>query len=384
MGAKALPGLTLALTDDNPDVRGRAIETLGKIGDPSVVPALMEHLSDDQRPRMEGKRIRDLAVDALKRLGAYVDPSPKAEPESAGELLPIMDDLPGAFAAGEAPDDEFPVSADDEGVLPVLSPLPETMPPEPLTQAQWDQLDELLKGLHSADWHERREAARALRDGAKGLRGVMNPGVIAQLMRALKDADALVRWAVVEALAWIKDEAPIPDLLRLLHDENWTVRTAAIRALVEIGDRAVLPKLVQALEDQHPLVRETAAEALGRLHDRGAAAGLINRLGDEEPFVRRAAVFALGTLGDPAYALPVARLLDDTDAQVRWTAVESLGRLREPATVGVLKRYLSDTQVPTWETRRMCDVVAEALQAIGSEDGLDAVERWRMGQPVEG
>jgi len=337
IGKPAVPALLTLLQDENVDVKGLAVETLAQIGDHSAAAYLAELLGDEARPRGETRSIGDMAAAALQRLTRGAQPPPGTPP----------------------------------------------LPPEQLPE-QWEGLDQLLNALYQPDWHARREAARVLREHAKSLRGKANARVLEMLGEALNHSDYVVRWAVVEALAWIRSDDSVPQLIRLLGDSSWTVRIATIRALVEIGDRAAIPALIGVLDDEHPMVRETAAEALGRQHDETALAPLIRLLRDPEPFVRRAAATGIGVMRDAGEGGVAALIsvLEDRDPQVRWAAVEALGRLRDPSAAEALIKRLEDTFVPMWETRRICDAVAEALIAIGSEQGIRAVESWRLGQLV--
>jgi HEAT repeat protein len=348
VGAAAVPGLRTLLKDKNPDVRGRVVEALGKIGDASTVPELIKLLEDEATPAREKKPISELAAAVLEQIGT---------PEAV-EALARWRGVPAATVATE---------------------------PEPqLAQADttWEALDHLLEGLHNANWGARENAAKLLREQAKALRGLDNPTVVNKLGLALEDRDEFVRWAVVEALAWIKDETTVPMLLEALHDRHWTVRLAVVRALIEIGDNHVTPALLEALNDPHTPIREAAAEALGRIASANAVPGLTRALDDEDGFVRRAAAEALGTIGNVGAVQELINALQDTDAHVRWAAAEALGKIGDPAAVAALVAKLTDSSGPSWEDRRICDVVADALESIGVPEASAAVERWRNGSSL--
>jgi HEAT repeat protein len=351
-GAPAIPGLLEALKDENPDVRGRAVEALGKIGDTSVVSSLIALLPDEATPHRETKRICDLAAAVLEEMGT---------PEALEAL------------------------AQWRGVAVVTEPAaePEQSPvQEAPSITQWEALSHLLETLHNPNWGIRERAAKTMREQAKALRGLDDPIVVNLLANALRDPDEFVRWAAVEALAWIKDDTTIPLLLEALHDKQWTVRLAVIRALIEIGDSNVTPALLHALNDRHTPLREAAAEALGRLGSPAAVPGLLQALGDNDGFVRRSAAEALGEIGN-ADALPdLIKVLQDSDAHVRWAAAEALGKIGDPAAVAPLAAKLNDSSGPSWEDRRICDVVADALESIGVPEAHAAVERWRNGSSL--
>ena len=349
-GAPAIPGLLEALKDENSDVRGRAVEALGKIGDTSVVSALIPMLADEATPHRESKRICDLAANALEALGT-----------------------PEALAA----------VAQWSGISPMPAAEPEKEPAREETPVtQWEALSHLLETLHDPNWGIRERAAKTMREQAKALRGVDDPIVINLLADALRDPDEFVRWAAVEALAWIKDDTTLPLLLEALHDKQWTVRLAVVRALIEIGDSNVTPALLEALHDRHTPLREAAAEALGRLANVAAVPGLQQALSDSDGFVRRAAAEALGDIGSADAVQDLIKALQDSDAHVRWASAEALGKIGDPVAVAPLAAKLNDSSGPSWEDRRICDVVADALESIGVPEAHAAVERWRNGSSL--
>ncbi|MBK9750354.1 MAG: HEAT repeat domain-containing protein [Chloroflexi bacterium] len=97
------------------------------------------------------------------------------------------------------------------------------------------------ESLFASDWHARREAATALREQAKSLRGIADRSVINLLLNALSNTDYVVRWAVVEALAWIKDVSVAPNLMYLLRDPVSTVAHRGDPARCsELGDNSVI------------------------------------------------------------------------------------------------------------------------------------------------
>jgi HEAT repeat protein len=344
VGAPAVPGLLDALEDDNPDVRGRVVEALGKIGDPTAVPALIGLLQDERTPGRENKRICDLAAGVLELIGT----------REALEAVAQWRGVP--LAQAETIDDDEPA-------------------PKPKTQ--WEALDYLLDTLKQNEWDTRGRAAKTLREQAKALRGLDDPYVINRLAEALRDPDHYIRWAVAETLAWIKDDTTVPMLLEALHDSELTVRRAVLRALTEIGDSHVTPALLEALNDDNTQIRETAAEALGKIGNLTGIPGLLKALNDSDGFVRRAAAEALGQIGSVAAVPELINTLQDFDTGVRWAAAEALGKIADPVAVPSLIEKLNDLGGPSWEERRICDVVADALENIGVPEAHAAVELWR-------
>lgn len=358
MGARAVPGLIDALGDPNVDVRGAAIDALGQIADPASVPALIRCLNDNNRPNREIARIADRAANVLERIGT-----------------------PQALAALAAwRDRAVQITAITDSATNLVEPsTPDGRKAPPARETAWASLDQTLEALRSPDWHTRLAASKQLRLQAKNLRGLDDPTVIGRLASALRDPESAVRWAAVEALAWIRDPASLPMLLEALHDKQWTIRLAVIRALVEIGHATAGPALLEALHDRQASIREAAAEAIGRLAvGPEAIPSLQAALADPEGFVRRAVVEALGEIGDKTVTPSLIGMLEDSDSQVRWAAIEALGKLGDPAAVEPLIGQLHDVDGPSWEDRRICDIAADVLESIGTPEAMAAVERWRQ------
>jgi HEAT repeat protein len=166
------------------------------------------------------------------------------------------------------------------------------------------------------------------------------------LVEALRDEDGLVRRETAFALGWIRDEAAVPALLEALQDKDWRVRKAAAETLGSIGLPS-LNGLLGALQDTSINVRRVAAEALGRIGHKAAVPSLLEAL-------------------------------EDDSLDVRGAAIEALGWFRTPDSVERLIACLEDTSKPKWDTRRICDIAAEALQRIDTLEALTAVHEWRQ------
>ena len=111
-----------------------------------------------------------------------------------------------------------------------------------------------------------------------------------------------------------------------LRVSNLSTRLAVVQKLAESGDESIEP-LTFALKDKEAEVRLAAVQALGKLQNRRAVEPLMQSLQDVAPSVRAAAVESLGQLGDPAVVNWLVGLLRDNDAVVRASASRSLERL---------------------------------------------------------
>ncbi len=441
IGHATVPALTQALRSKDANVRAAAVGALDRLGDPSVLPALKKLAKDRNKAPREGQTVGALAGPVIARLSALAaaqslaaSEAPKPAPDVIlmspddihGKKQPMVLDNVKQGMGFVKPVDPAPVNTTDVPTVknpppqpPVTPVTPPTVPsaptvptvptvptppvtppvtppppppppstpdpghngdePEPTTpeDGTWDGLEALLDELHDPDWNTRQNAARRMRTQARGLRGIDDPHAIRLLAEALRDDDYSVRWAVVGALAWLRDDASIPMLLEALHDKHFTVRLAVIRAFEEIGSAAVSPALIESLRDPNALVREKAAEALGQLRADDAEDALLAALKDREPFVRRAAAEALGELRGPIKSAALIGALNDEDVFVRMAAAEALGRLGEVSAVARLIEHLNDMGGAEWDQQRVCDVAAAALEAIGSQEAVLAVGQWR-------
>ena len=228
-----------------PSVRRHAAVCLGRVGDPSAVPALIEALEDPEK---------DVRLEAAKALGFIKDARAVAPLAEALGDREMNVRLYAAYALGEIKD-------------------PKATGP-------------LLRALHDPEWCVRDQAAWALReigdpkiagplaaalkdpsaDAAHVvwlLRHIGASRVVGPLAALLDDPAADVRMRAVGALAELRNAAAVDPLLAALENKDPGVRRAAIGALLDIGDdRAKKPLEDLVAREQDASVREAAAEAL--------------------------------------------------------------------------------------------------------------------------
>ncbi len=326
------------------NVRGAAIDILGHIKDEDATQDIIDCLADMSRPWLSDQRICDIAAEALESIGT-------------ADALEAVKQWKESF---KIPLPEPPEAGDDV--------------------AQVDILSDLITALHDEDWETKQNAAKSLREYALVIRGSPEPAILDRLAALMSDEDVHVRWAITEALAWLGDHSMIPSLIKLLNDENWTVRTAAIRALAEMGDLVAVDGIINLLTDKNEMVRETAAEALGNLGDQRAGSGLLKAIFDSELFVRLAAIDALGKIKEPKAVKPLVKLLKHDDVVIRWFCAVALGRIGDDDAVPDLILALEDTMGVSWDDKRVCDVAAEALELIGTDEAKAAVSEWQLNE----
>lgn len=235
---------------------------------------------------------------------------------------------------------------------------------------------------------DRREAAeqgraasvRALLDAARGLGGselpdvrivdalaTFGPAAVPELIAALQDGDAGVRWHAAAGLMRLGASAAgaAPALFEAMRDEQWVVRNAAGRALEEVARSEDIPELARALGDPSAETRYHVARALGRQGRAAAAAvpALVEALRDRDADVRIEAGWALGSVGSEGEAA-IPGLIDalkDSDPQVRAIAVWGLGAIgaRGPEAAGALRDVLKEE-----ENRDVREAAGRALRKI--------------------
>jgi HEAT repeat protein/beta-lactamase regulating signal transducer with metallopeptidase domain len=162
-------------------------------------------------------------------------------------------------------------------------------------------------------------------------------------------------------------DTAVSALLTVVKDENAAVRLAAVEALGNLQDPRAIDALVQAVKtDTDARVREAAAEALGEIDSPRAVAGLVEALRSEKVAAVRAKIaWALGEIGDARAVEALGAAVRDAEVEVRRNAVEALGQIESPAAVPMLIPALRDADV---ETRK------DAAEALGQLESKDAIE----------
>jgi HEAT repeat protein len=105
---------------------------------------------------------------------------------------------------------------------------------------------------------------------------VSQASVLPLLLKSLTDNDRVARWAAIEALAEVQNEAAtvVPAIAeRLQQDPDPDVRLVAARCLSQLGRQAqaAAPALLSALKDKDSRVRDRAAATLKKIDPEAAA-----------------------------------------------------------------------------------------------------------------
>jgi HEAT repeat protein len=288
MGAQAIPILLQALQDKNLVwMRREIIRSLGEIGDPRAVPALLQMLQDESKQINE----KDEVVAALVKID---------DPQAVPALLQLL-------RKERISQKEHNWWSDE-----TKKTLGRIRKPQSISA--------VLKVLQDEDANLRMAAAEVLGE-------IGSLQVIPALAQALlHDENAGVRKAAAKALGKIGDTRAVPDLLQALRNEEGDARAIAAKALGLIGDPQAVFALAQVLlHDENTGVRKAAADALGNIGDSQATPALVKALQDEDASLRMTVAAALAKIGDPQ-AMPVLiQALQDDVEEIRVAAAYVLG-----------------------------------------------------------
>ncbi|NER89120.1 sister chromatid cohesion protein PDS5 [Moorena sp. SIO3A2] len=320
--------LLALLKDDDSDVRGRAVEALGRLGKSSetVVNALLARLMDD-----DNSFVRTIAAYALTKLDN------NSETVVNALLARLMDDksdvrVIAAFTLGE------------------LGNSSETV------------INALIARLMDDDYSVRRSAANVLGKFGHSSQTVVN----ALLARLMDDDNSFVRVNAAEALGNLgnSSETVIKTLLARLMDDDYFVRMSAAEALGKLGNSSetVVNTLLAGLQDDDSFVRMSAAEALGNLGNslETVVNTLLAGLQDDKSDVRVSAADTLGILGNSSETVIKALLaqLRDDDSFVRIRAAKALGKL------GKTSNHVLPTVIEWIEQHQDSEYVGSGIDAL--------------------
>ncbi|HEX3559766.1 MAG TPA: HEAT repeat domain-containing protein [Pyrinomonadaceae bacterium] len=290
--ARALPFLTEALYDPDPVVRVECVQSLGAMGLPSAIGALLD----------VARRHPDIPA-------AVIGPALTACSVESMELS-----WDSAFESRTFADaDEFAAEVAVLGPAEEVEALPEWIEDETLQGA--------LERLQNADVDSRVHSAQQLAQFQ------VRRAVEALAAMARHDSEPAVRSAAVTSLGLINHESVFAPVIIALADDSREVRAAAARALSRVSfDRA--DAYVRVIESTDG---ETLAEVAEACIKAGLSAQAINRLASED---RRQAYEAFSLLSLCAKAGQTQPILDTIechrDIEVRLACIRLLDISAQP------------------------------------------------------
>jgi HEAT repeat protein len=306
----SLPFLLEALYDGEQIVCTEAVKSLGALGLPSAIGALLDmaRRHPELPPALLGRALSACSVDCLNLEAG-------ADGDSFAYHEPAIDPFTGEIRGLE------PVAAVEQ--------LPEWM--------EDDNLADALERLDSADVEARVAAAQQLAQFQ------VQRSVAALTSLAANDRDAAVRAAAVTSLGNIGHESVFPSVLISMADEAREVRAAAARALSRLSfDRA----------DAYVRVLETAdAETLRHLASACVGAGLakqaLSRLASEDRRQAYEAFSLLSLVAKGGQADLIMRAVEESqDLSMRLAAARLLGLMGEAELDARLRRVALGANAP--------------------------------------
>jgi HEAT repeat protein len=332
---RALPFLTEALYDADPVVRLECVQSLGAIGLPSAIGALLD----------ASRRHQDIPASVL-------GPALTACSVESLELTWDSAFASRTFADPEETLAEFGVP----GPVEELEALPDWIEDETLQSA--------LERLQSADVESRVHSAQQLAQFQ------VRRAVEALAAMAREDAEAAVRSAAVTSLGLINHESVFAHVIVALADEAREVRAAAARALSRLSfDRADAYVRVMECSDA-----ESLAEVARACVKAGLAAQAINRLASED---RRQAYEAFSLLSLCAKAgetRPIVETVEcHRDIEVRLACIRLLGEAEQPELGEQLLLIAGNGGVPERVRRAIVETVerGRGRQTVAAEVAVE-------------
>ena len=265
------------LRSEDLEVRRSAVVALGRIGDSTATPALVETLTDES-----------LAIDAANAVGRIGDAR-------------ALDGLVNLIGNSDASVRQAAVSALNSLTVPSMA-------------------ERIIPLLHDRDPNVRESAVKIA-----GYFGY--PEAADALLDLTHDSNERVRCAALEHLPFVDDERAPGVIFHAMKEDTPNVRAAAARALGNMFAPDVVQPLIDGLADEDVWVRYFSARALGRVRSDDSIEAL-KRVLKEEKFnhVRIAALDSLGQIGGERIAGIVTGLLHDDDPDVAHAAQVALGR----------------------------------------------------------
>lgn len=356
------------LADGDPDVRGAASDTLGKIGGPIVLVKLIAAVNGTPAGA------KDDALATLPKVGIPASPyviSLLGTPDAAfkGKLISILGGIADPKSIPTLEMEALAQPRDPQirrlALLNLASVVVATIPtPASIASAAASAAKAAASGTPPAPSNApTADDVKTALAAAPVLIGALNN----------HDDDSRARAQCALALGRIKSGPAIASLVLALGDIDTHISQGARTGLESVGPAAV-PALAAAVKSPDEQVRGGAAYALGGIGNASALSALMPSLTDPSTEVRRSVCEALGYSSNPeAIPLLVARLADPNGfvAGAAATSLVDIGKPAIPALVAVLGS--SNPTAPIYGS--------QALQAIGAEAGPLVMAAARTGSP---
>jgi hypothetical protein len=227
----------------------------------------------------------------------------------------------------------------------------------------------VVTAVTALDSHNAEERRSALMSLAQNNHPAAYAALVSAIQHPMRDVRVDAGFLLAKQTNY-KDSAAVPGLLDALKDEDPRIRTAACKALGDIGDGSAVTELLRVMvEDSDSQIRWQATGAVSKM-GHAAVAGLNAALRDENWKVRRSAAEALWSMHEPEAVPALAETLIDKNDVVRQAAASALEGMGASAVMGLIE------VLKTHKDAFVCRAVADMLQKIGSQPGIEAVAAW--------
>ncbi|UCH84457.1 MAG: HEAT repeat domain-containing protein [Candidatus Latescibacterota bacterium] len=372
------------LQSDNPLIRLRTVEVIGRIQDPQDVPQLLPYLEDPDERVVRETAFALGQIGSMEAVPALITANQGASMSLTVTLAEALGKIGGAEAAAFL--EELLHAFNWEIRAAAVLALARAEHPS--------SANALLIAIHDGD-------PRVVAFVAYALEKVESDRIAKTLVPVLKNENPLVRSYAARTLGKQKMEAAVKPLLELLSDPDIRVvvnaiqalgliledskdkkavdpvghvlqkhpshhaRKAAATALGQVRHKQAKDFLVQSTLDKSTGVRIESYKSLARILGEQSSMFIAGGLNDSEDLVRAAAIESFGIAEDKSrleFLITTAR--KDKSAIIRSAAVRGLGHFDKDDVSEILIEKLNDDD---WV------VAAESVTAIGESEAKDAI-----------
>jgi cyclophilin family peptidyl-prolyl cis-trans isomerase/HEAT repeat protein len=355
-----------------PGIRRRAALAAGRIGEPSLVPTLLDLMNDSE------VEVRQMAAFALGLVGdpAAVDRLVAAlgdsQPIVRGRAAEALGRIGGTRAEDEVAAFVLRATPRARGTVTVRGDDPSS-PNDP-----WVELRLGLLAL--AEMGNRPAGRRALLAGGRprfdwwvatwvAMR-LEDPALGPVLAAAARSDDSHSKALAARGLSALEAPAAFDVLASLAGDDDENVAFEALRSLGRLGDARARSLAASLLGSRSDLIRRQALLTLAALPaESRLRARIVPLVGDRSPWIRAAALAALARTDRDNFALVLSGMDPDPVWWVRASLATALGELGDEMSVGILHAMLQD------EDERVLPAVLEALRAARGADSIETLRR---------
>ncbi|MEP7049111.1 MAG: HEAT repeat domain-containing protein [Pseudomonadota bacterium] len=367
--SRVLPALLRLVAD--PLYGAEAARALGRVGDPSAIPTLLDHLNraGDSVVRAIAAALLAIHAHSEQRFGTglAVESLLLTSPRLAQLREQLTNSLKRADASEQLAVSQVLGWVGEENSVAALLPLLAATPP--VAQAAAASLKklgalaepQLLEALRVSGSAERRILIPVL----AGRRAAKNA-----LISCLADEDATVRALACDGLARISDSTAAPAIFPLLGDDDTRVAQAALGAIQSLGSDETrrLTLALAGASSGEPRARRAALRIIGYFgYAEGLDALALAVHGEDEP-TREAALASLPFLDHPNARALLLDAATHPSVRTRIAALRALGHGNgEPEAVERLRLALTDSDA--WVRYYAC----QALGRLHVDDATEAI-----------